>query len=405
MLRLSLFCIFVLLFCPTHSAAEDQFIELVVPLRDGRFYSLKAFQSECNRKLGTNYPTDKVADREVELTRLERAALALAAETSMFKVRFDQNQLVLSIADRQDDRVRRQIRRLLSISMEWPDGLGLHLPSEKLDPSRRTVLLLHGLEGGAATLRPLQLALNRWDVQILIFEYPNDGPLAWSGDRLSQELKRLVVEHPQLRLVLIGHSMGGLVARYTLETKDKNPGCVTDLFMLGTPHQGSRLSHAQEWLELVQEVLPRPHRMMDSMRDGLGEASDDLYPGSKFLKALNAQSRPAGIHYYNGLGRKSFFSSEQLLAIERGITDLFERRSIPVAQQRKILEILRIEELQTGRGDGAVSLTNGRLPGADSERVFDQNHLELISLSGNEPEQSEIFQWIVETLGWKSATR
>ena len=74
----------------------------------------------------------------------------------------------------------------------------------------------------------------------LVFDYPNDGPIAWSGDRLSDDLKALSAPNPGLRMVIVAHSMGGLVSRYCLETPGKQPSCVTDLFTLGTPHHGRR---------------------------------------------------------------------------------------------------------------------------------------------------------------------
>ena len=43
------------------------------------------------------------------------------------------------------------------------------------------------------------------------------------------------------------------------------------------------------------------------MQDGLGEAADDLRPGSEFLTTLNGRQRPpAGVTYHVAAGRKAY---------------------------------------------------------------------------------------------------
>ena len=193
-------------------------VQFVLPLNSGRFYSLRSFCEESNRKLGTHYQLEKTADRQIELRGLERAALLLADDAGLFKAQFESDRLVLTISDRQDDQSRRIIRdrlsRILRVPISsWPSHLGIHLPKD-FDSSRPTVLLTHGLEGDALSLQPMTMVFVRRGVQVATFDFPNDGPIAWSGDRLSTELKELVVHHPRLHVAIVGHSMGGLVARY-----------------------------------------------------------------------------------------------------------------------------------------------------------------------------------------------
>lgn len=401
-------CLFlVLLVVASHSAAAD--IELKVPLRDGRFYSLHGFIDECNDKLGMQRGQDDISDEVVELTGIERAALLLANDADLLKVRFEQDRLILIIPDSQDEVVRRRIRNRLGLLFgidlnEWPANRGLHVPAD-LDSSRRTVLLIHGLEAGIDCLRPLQTAFEQWGVQVLLFDFPNDGPAAWSGERLSGDLRRLAAAYPDLRLSIIAHSMGGLVARYALETPGQNPGCVTDLFLIGTPNAGSRLSGTQPWLETWQEILPQPQAVRDAITDGLGEAANDLRPDSPFLATLNRHPRPPDVRYYCGIGRRSFVSDEQREVIEREIRSFLQRRSTPEDVQERILSLLRAAELQDGRGDGAVTISSARLPDVDAEKTFDLNHRELLRLPAEAPEEGEVFRWIVETLQWPRGER
>jgi pimeloyl-ACP methyl ester carboxylesterase len=402
--QLLLLCLF-LLAIDCHAAFEEGCVEIVVPLRNDRFYSLHTFLSQCNSKLGAKYRLDEIPEKEMELSNLERAAVRLASDAGLVNARFEANRLTLSIPDNQDDATRRRIRdrlgRLMGVPLnQWPAHLGLHVPKD-FDSAKRTIVLTHGLEGGSTSLRPMQLAFERSGVQVVIYDFPNDGPIAWSGDRLSKELIDLATRYPSLRLVVVAHSMGGLVARYALETPGKNPGCVADLFLLGTPNQGSRLSGAQPWLEFLLDVLPRPLRLADALTDGLGEAADDLLPGSRFLTALNARERTAGVRYHSIIGRKSFVSDQQRVSIEKELKGILEQRGVPAEKQRGILDLVNAEELQDGHGDGAVTVANTRLMGVRDEKVFDLNHVQLLIPLGPPGTDGEVVPWILSTLGWE----
>jgi pimeloyl-ACP methyl ester carboxylesterase len=205
-----------------------------------------------------------------------------------------------------------------------------------------------------------------------------------------------------LKIVVVAHSMGGLVARYALETPGKNPGCVSDLFLVGTPNLGSRLSRLQPLLEMVREIAPRPLHVANALRDGLGEAAEDLQPESRFLLALNARKRAASVRYYSLMGRKSFVTTQQRSAIEAEVVRLANQKVLSPASRQELVDLLNSEELTDGKGDGAVTLASARLAGASGEQAFDLDHLELIDSPGaKRPGQGVAFTWIMTTLNWK----
>jgi hypothetical protein len=397
-------CLLLLLTLVTSPASAEEFIDLVIPLRDGRFYTLRDVCAECNRKLQTARLLDQVEDREYELTFPAKLALMAADRAELIRAKFESDRLVLSIPNAQDAQVRRQNRRrlerLLGITLaDWPAGKGLHLPPD-FDPAARTLLLIHGLEGSAADLERFRLACCNWGIQAIVFDYPNDAPLAWSGDRLALELKELTKKYPSLRMSIVAHSMGGLVARHALEVSLQSGSGVTDVFFLGTPHRGSSLAVAQPVLELALPLLQGSGFGIDMLSDGLGEAGDDLRPGSEFLKQLGKARRVAGVRYHVAIGKKSFITPEQGLGLVRQVQTVFERLRVPKNLETQMLGFLQSDELQSGKGDGAVSVTSARLDGTDNEKQFDLNHLQLLSLPGAQPEDSPIFRWTVETLGW-----
>ena len=396
-------------FMAAPAVIADEFIELAIPLEDGRYYSPHDFCAASNAKLGTRYQLDQIPDRRVELTAMERAALKLANETGLLRVSIAADRLVIQVPDHEDDRVRRRQRerleKLLHIPLtQWPEDKGLHLPDE-FEPGRRSMLLVHGLEAGAGDLQRFKEACRRSDVQFLYFDYPNDGPIAWSGDRLRKELNELSARQPKLRLAIVAHSMGGLVARHALEAAEQPPAAVTHLFMLGTPNHGSRLAGAQSWLELLQAIPSGRLLSSELMRDGLNEAADDLKPDSKFLKELNSRRRPATVRYFTAVGRRSFLSNDQREQLRTELEELFNRRKTAPEHRAAVLRALDAEELKDGRGDGAVAATSARFDAADEERLFDLNHVELLELPGARPEEADVFQWILAVLHWRIATR
>jgi pimeloyl-ACP methyl ester carboxylesterase len=382
------------------AAAADEFVEIVVPLREGRYFSPRDFCEQCNERLGTQFPLPLITDRQHRLSDRERQALFAANLLGVLRTEIDDQRLIIKLPNPQNDATRRRQRELiekyLGISMAWPTGKGLHLPDD-FRPAAHTILLVHGLESRGEELGRFQQACRNRGVQTLLFDYPNDGPIAWSGDRLSDELKALCEKQPELRLAIVGYSMGGLVARYCLETPGKQPGCVTDLFMLGTPNHGSSFSGVQPWMQLYGETFSKYGLRGGILQDGLGEAADDLRPDSEFLKALNARPRPpVGVTYHAAAGTNSLLPRSALLTAQIAATQLPSGKS-----REQLLAMLSSPELQAGQGDGAVAVDAALLAGVESRHTFAVNHLELISLPGEPPETCEVFRWIIETLGWQ----
>lgn len=77
----------------------------------------------------------------------------------------------------------------------------------------------------------------------LTVRYTTGQAIADSGAELADLLARLVVAWPVPieRIVLVGHSMGGLVIREALARGGPSSGLVTDVITLGTPHAGAPL--------------------------------------------------------------------------------------------------------------------------------------------------------------------
>jgi hypothetical protein len=91
---------------PPVKAAE--FIELRIPLREGRYYRAHDFYVECNEKLGAKYAIADLKDQDYELSPIEKACLLLLATTCPDQCQADiqPGQLILRVPNNADPQVR-----------------------------------------------------------------------------------------------------------------------------------------------------------------------------------------------------------------------------------------------------------------------------------------------------------
>lgn len=92
------------------------------------------------------------------------------------------------------------------------------------DPQRIPVVLIHGLSSHPRMWKNVLNDLGadpklRGRYQFMLFYYPTGWPISYSAMRLREELAALtsLVGHPK-KMVLIGHSMGGLLAQMQVTT-------------------------------------------------------------------------------------------------------------------------------------------------------------------------------------------
>ena len=89
--------------------------------------------------------------------------------------------------------------------------------------------------------------------------------------------------------------------------------------MIAPPSQGSLVAQLSFGADLWEHWLARRdgsfwQRWRDSVADGLGEAADDLVPGSPFLTRLNARPRNRRIRYSIFLGTHTAVSPTERMA-------------------------------------------------------------------------------------------
>ena len=96
-----------------------------------------------------------------------------------------------------------------------------------------------------------------------VYLHYNSGlHISINGHALANLLERLIEQWPAPldRFVLLGHSMGGLLARsalhYGAQAGHRWPSRLDDLVFLATPHQGAPLERAGNWVDILLGATP-----------------------------------------------------------------------------------------------------------------------------------------------------
>lgn len=139
----------------------------------------------------------------------------------------------------------------------------LWMGADKLPPERPLVVLIHGYgcNRGCWWWMRKRLEASGYAVATLNLEPPN-GDIDSFVPVLDARILAACAASGNKRVTLVGHSMGGLVARAYLD-RHGDEGRVERLITIATPHAGSLLA-----------------------RTGIGRNARQMEPGSTWLKAL-----------------------------------------------------------------------------------------------------------------------
>ena len=231
---------------------------------------------------------------------------------------------------------------------------------EPYDPNKMPVVMVHGLWSSPVTwmemfndLRSDPLVRDHY--QFWFYLYPTGQPFWMSGTQMREDLAMMRREldpqrsHPALdQMVLVGHSMGGLVSKMQTvasgnelwKTASERPFAelrgepeikrtlansfffnpspsVRQVVTIGTPHRGSQFANSTtRWLG--QKLITLPSKMLKGRQQLLAlnprffrpnspititTSIDSLAPDSPVLPALLAATPGPWIEYHNIVGR------------------------------------------------------------------------------------------------------
>jgi pimeloyl-ACP methyl ester carboxylesterase len=279
---------------------------------------------------------------------------------------------------------------------------------EPYQPGKVPVVMVHGLLSSPISWAPLFNELRadprlRQRYQFWFYLYPTGNPyLATAADlrdtlgQLRHDLDPGGHDAALDNMVLVGHSMGGLIARllttdsgddfwhlvsnHPLDSLKAQPETARELrrvfyfrkqpyvrrvVFLATPHHGSglspslpgrlasRLVHLPQSLQAAAEDLTRENpQAWDDLQHGLLPTSVDLLaPGAPALQLLADRPLPADVHFHS------------IIAVLP-----------PTTPGLTLLQPAGTEDKRT---DGVVPYVSAHLDGVESELVVPSNHLQL----------------------------
>ncbi|MCC6660797.1 MAG: alpha/beta fold hydrolase [Phycisphaerales bacterium] len=273
-----------------------------------------------------------------------------------------------------------------------PDGVvgSVWAPAADLEAEpAHVVLLIHGLDEPGSVWDDVAPILRDAGHEVARFDYPNDQPIAESAALLGGSLRDLKARGVR-QVDMVCHSMGGLVARDVLTRPGLYAGeadghedlpDVGRLITVGTPNLGSpwaKLRAIGEVREQVERFFTNPDTnwrdLLGYLSDGLGEAGDDLLPGSVYLTELNARPLPRDVTITIIAGCVAPVKNEDL----EWRADSWLLRKILGKEDAEAVAA-GITSLATDLGDGVVPVASTALPGVgDVVCVNGSNHRSLL---------------------------
>jgi pimeloyl-ACP methyl ester carboxylesterase len=259
---------------------------------------------------------------------------------------------------------------------------------QPFDPARTPVIFVHGLQETPASWTPMFDSLRndpwiREHYQFWVYSYPSGYPYPYAAALFRQDLDGIERAFPNhKRVVLIGHSMGGMICRLmitdagyqiwrdffgTSPTRTPLSGDTRKLLeeslvfnhrpevqrviFISTPHRGSKL--ASGWIGRIGAALVRTPRLFTSVYTSakpllvsdpaartlkrMPNSVDTLAPNDRFVRAVDKLPITRGIPYDSIMG-------------DRG------RGNTP------------------NSSDGVVPYWSSHLDGAQSELIVDSGH-------------------------------
>lgn len=274
------------------------------------------------------------------------------------------------------------------------------------DDDRPTICLVHGINSTSGVFVHMIPLLEQAGFGLVVYDFPYNRDLRESSAAFVRDWEALRKAQGEKRpWSIVAHSMGSLLARSYVEG-ERFAGDVDHLIMLGPVNQGSRLAQVQtllQWVEGVQAVNGRKASLLGHLGDGLGEAADDLLPGSRYLVDLNARPRRAGIDYHILAGDAGFLTVEGRERIDARVAAIGKTSPLLGNVTRLTLGDLpaRLDELTDGKGDGCMTVEATRLDGVPDHEILHANHVELIRGPGLYPDPGPVVSmpFILSRLG------
>lgn len=175
---------------------------------------------------------------------------------------------------------------------------------EDYNPDKSLILFVHGVEGTPRDWKYLVEGLDRTKFQPWFYYYPSGLPLEKLGNTLARSIMLLdnTPGYGIHNLVIVAHSMGGLVARAAIDRlcRDGKPRYLKMYISLSSPYGG--IEEAREGMKNAPAMVP---------------CWIDVASDSEFLKHIYRSELPKDVpfHLFFGYRNKSGVSSDGTITL------------------------------------------------------------------------------------------
>lgn len=176
---------------------------------------------------------------------------------------------------------------------------------EEFNPSKTLVLFVHGVDGTPRDWKYMVEGLDRKRFQPWFYYYPSGLRLEKLGSLLAHSIVVMnsMDKYQMQNMVVVAHSMGGLVARAAIDTLCKNgrPPYLKMYISMSSPYGG--VEDASSGLKSAPVVIPSWH---------------DVATESLFLKQIYQKNLPEDVpfHMFFGYRNRSGISSDGVITLK-----------------------------------------------------------------------------------------
>ena len=364
---------------PDDAARYSNRLEVVIPAKDGTI-AWKDVASSLASSLKLDAPTLEgiFPSGSLDLKQATTAFalrgidIALGKAVSFDIVRDAEGETALRVTCD-----RTAIRRLLASERTAKTArLALDDDWRERSQARPLVLCLHGLKSEPQRFDDFRQFLRESGFATGAASYDDYQSMITSARQLSDLAEELFRPPNTPDLVLVGHSMGGLVAREWTEDPSFHNRQIVALITAGTPHGGSNWATMPPLLDLISDPKYVARDVVDVLLH-LPSAPGfrELAPDSEFLKKLNSRSRRADVRYATLAGTKSPMTERQVARLRDTLQALRgESPAVRLLEPRIEPLLGSFDELMEGKGDGVVAVERTKIDGVDDVVTADVIH-------------------------------
>ncbi|MDC0935368.1 alpha/beta fold hydrolase [Pirellulales bacterium] len=254
---------------------------------------------------------------------------------------------------------------------------------------RPLVICLHGLRSDPKRFEAFRAYLRGSGLATAAASYDDHQSMKKSARQLSELAKRMFRAPNSPDLVLVGHSMGGLVAREWTENRALNNRRIVSLVTAGTPHGGSSWASMPPLLDLVGDEEFHVRDVVDVLlHQPSAPGMRELVPDSDFLNELNSRDRRRDVRYTTIAGTRSPVSEQQVTRIRDALLQARDVSTTVRLLQPRIDPLLSsFDELVQGKGDGAVAVERAKIEGVNDVVTVDVSHGDFFGPASAEKER------------------